>query len=38
MITVLDRPELNRQRGVAVAWGVAVSDVVRAAVLRYLAE
>jgi len=39
MITVLDRPELNRLRGAAaVARGMGVGDVVRAAVLRYLSD
>ena len=38
MITVLDRPELNRLRGAAAERGVAMSDVVRAACLQYLAE
>jgi len=36
MITVLPRPELDRLRGAAAERGVTVSDVVRAAVLRYL--
>ena len=38
MIAVLDRPELDRLRGAAAERVGAVSDVVRAALLRYLAE